>query len=98
MSNKKIESLNIIDRELRKCYPVGMSDATETKVIIELINGFELFNTRPYHNHETWSDGYRITDTKTGLKYEAEDLDDAIFGFIEKMKKQKEQNEQQNKK
>lgn len=84
MSNKKFEFLNDIDKELRVLYPIGMSCGPKVK--IELIMGFELFNTRPYHNHEDFSNGYRITDIKTGFTYEAEDLDDAVRGFSIKLK------------
>jgi len=98
MSNKELNQLNILDRKLREYFQPFMNGKTESVVKIELINGFEIFNTRPYHNYETWSNGYRITHEKSGIQFEAEDLDDAIYGFIEKMKKQKGQNEQQNKK
>lgn len=39
-----------------------------------------VFNTRTYHNYETWSEGYEIiTGERFGnIKVEAEDLDDAI--------------------
>jgi hypothetical protein len=56
------------------------------KVTIELFTGFEIFNTRPYHNYETWSDGYRITgrhkdDHSVILRVEREDLDTAARKF-----------------
>ena len=84
MPNKDWKKLNSIDRDLRRASPVGMFDGT--KVTIELINGFELFNTRPYHNYETWSDGWRITDNKSGLMVQAEDLDNAVKLYLEKKK------------
>lgn len=79
MSNKPLEQMNEVDRTLRKLFPVGQYGfkPNGVSVTIELIHGFELFNTRPYHNYETWSDGYRIT-TDNGITVEAEDLDDAL--------------------
>jgi hypothetical protein len=92
MSNKDLKNLNPIDKEIKTFFQPFMNDKTEPVIKIELINGFELFNTRPYHNYETWSNGYRVTDIKTGLMFEAEDLDDAIRGFIDKIKKQRGKN------
>ncbi len=86
MSNKDFNKLNTLDRKLRMHFQAG-EDTPNIRVTIELINGFELFNTRPYHNYESWSDGYRIKDTETGVIYESEDLDDAIYGFIDKVNK-----------
>tara|TARA_R110000772_G_scaffold99174_2_gene198843 strand:- start:7214 stop:7492 length:279 start_codon:yes stop_codon:yes gene_type:complete len=83
MPNKDWSNLNPIDSALRRLKFVGMFDGVKLK--IELINGFELFNTRPYHNYETWSDGWRITDTETGFMAQAEDLDDAVDLFIKKI-------------
>lgn len=84
MSNKGWDKINPLDRDLRKAFGAGMF--TGVKVRIEMVNGFELFNTRPYHNYETWSDGYQVTvysrDTddpgKPLVFAVAEDLDDAI--------------------
>jgi len=84
MSNKSFDSLNVLDQKLRRAFPVGM-DTPSVRVTIELLNGFELFNTRPYHNYETWSDGYRVTDKISGISCESEDLDDAIDGLIKKI-------------
>ena len=97
MSDKSRERLNEIDRALREVHPVVGFSPTHTQVTIEKINGFELFNTRPYHNYETWSDGWRITaseeseivDRRYGrggtspLVVEAEDLDDAVREYVE---------------
>lgn len=58
MSDKPYQSLAPFDRELREAFPV--TDADGIQLRIEKIVGFELFNTREYHNYETWSDGYRI--------------------------------------
>ena len=74
MPDKPFDRLNELDRILRKTCPVGMNDGVH--VTIELFSGFERFNTRPYHNYDTWSDGYRVTGK--GVTIEAEDLDDAI--------------------
>jgi len=45
-----------LDQRLKRCFPVGIRSGTDIK--IRLKTGFELFNTRPYHNYETWSQGY----------------------------------------
>jgi hypothetical protein len=72
MSNKKrIDPLDDLIRQTACC---GMT--VGTVMVIEFISGFELFNTRPYHNYETWSQGYRVHGL--GVKVESEDLDDAI--------------------
>jgi hypothetical protein len=84
MSNKSFNLLNEIDRKLRTHFPVGMN-TPNVRLKIELLNGFEIFQTRPYHNLETWSDGYLLTDTETGVNFSAEDLDDAVDGFIKKV-------------
>jgi len=78
MPNKTWDKLNSLDQALRRAKPQGMDSGV--KVTIEFFGGFECFNTRPYHNYETWSDGYRVTDGE--IKVEAEDLDDAIEKFI----------------
>lgn len=80
MSNKTFDDLTQIDQALRRAYPVGMRSSVD--VTITKITGFELFNTRPYHNYETWSDGYRATDGEVTVQ--AEDLDDCIALLIEK--------------
>lgn len=85
MPRLPFDCLDPIDRELRLLKPVDMSEGT--KLYIELINGFELFNTRPYHNYETFSDGWRITDGK--ITVEEEDLLDAVKAFREKALKEK---------
>jgi hypothetical protein len=72
MPNKP--KLHPFDEQLRQCFPIGM--LTGTQIVIRKVIGFELFNTRPYHNYETWSDGYEVTDGKYLVR--AEDLDDAM--------------------
>jgi len=85
MSDKPFKKLNLIDQQLRKLFPVGMFDGVQVK--IEKICGFELFNTRNYHNYETWSDGYQIT--AGGIVVSAEDLDDAINKLEKELSKKK---------
>lgn len=58
MSNKSWKQLNILDKKLQRMFPVGMESGI--KMELHLHCGFELFNTRPYHNYETWSQGYSI--------------------------------------
>lgn len=83
MSDKPREKLNSIDRDLRTAVPVVGFAPNHTQLTIEKICGFELFNTRRYHNYETWSDGWRIT--RGSLTVQAEDLDDAVRLFVEKL-------------
>ena len=84
MSNKPWSRLNEIDRGIRGAARCGM----EVGVImtIEFISGFELFNTRPYHNYETWSQGYRVTGR--GVVVQSEDLDDAVTAWAGKVRAQ----------
>lgn len=48
---------------------------------IELVSGFELFNSKPYHNYETWSNGWKISTGTGKLLASAESLEDAIMEF-----------------
>lgn len=82
MSNKSTEKLNAIDRIVRSVSPVTMFEGT--KVVLSLVNGFEKFNTRPYHNYETWSDGWRVSGY--GIEVEREDLDDAVALWVAKVR------------
>ncbi len=83
MSNKPFNQLNEVDQLLRKLFPPEMKDGVQVK--IEKICGFELFNSRPYHNHETFSDGYKITVGEIVVM--AEDLDEALDLLIKKLNK-----------
>lgn len=74
MSDKPWNTLNELDRLIRQAARCGMTDGTV--MAIEFISGFEKFNTREYHNHETWAQGYRISGL--GVSIEREDLDDAV--------------------
>ena len=49
-----------VDTELCKLTGPPGPHNTGTQIVIEKICGFELFNTYPYHNYETWADGYKI--------------------------------------
>jgi hypothetical protein len=66
MSDKPWTHLNDIDRLIRSTARCGMDEGTI--VTIEFIAGFELFNTRPYHNYETWSQGYRISGAARSIR------------------------------
>jgi hypothetical protein len=74
VSNKRFTHLNSLDQLLRRTYPAGPSAITP--ITITKVAGFELFNTRPYHNHENFSDGYEATDGRVWAT--AEDLEDCI--------------------
>jgi len=82
MSNKPFEQLCEPDKLLRRILSDGPGQIQGTLLTIELIHGFELFNTRPYHNYETWSKGYRVSGY--GITIESEDLDDAIREWVNK--------------
>lgn len=77
MSNKTYTKINPLDTLIRQTLNLGMSDSN-TYLQIEYLWGFELFNTRAYHNYETFSGGYRITDKHNDIRVQAEDLDDAL--------------------
>lgn len=81
MSNKAFSKLNILDQMIRKELPTGMDNGVH--LTIEFFSGFEIFNSRPYHNYETWSDGYRLKDDQ-GYTAQGEDLDDAIAQWVKK--------------
>ena len=74
MSNKPWGKVDPLDKLIRQTSRCGMTDGTI--MTIEFISGFENFNTRPYHNYETWGQGYRVHGL--GVLIEREDLDDAI--------------------
>jgi hypothetical protein len=74
------EKLYPTDRLVRRTTRVGMYDGT--RLTIEFISGFEKFNTRPYHNYETWGQGWRITDPESGVVVEREDLHSALQAWI----------------
>lgn len=84
MSNKKWDAITDIDKTVRRLCPVGMDDGVH--LTIEFFTGFEKFNSRPYHNYETWSGGYRVKGTRNGITVtvEEEDLDDALAVFERK--------------
>lgn len=72
MSDKPYPKLDRADRALREASHIGMEDGV--KQIILRRAGFELSNSRPYHNYETWSDEYQVlgrTDGKAMTRDEA---------------------------
>ena len=74
MSDKPYGKTDPLDQLVRRASRCGMTMGTV--MVIEFISGFELFNTRAYHNYETWSQGWRVHGR--GAFAEREDLDDAI--------------------
>jgi len=85
MSDKDWKKLNPLDVLIRRTARCGMEDATV--LTIEFISGFELFNTRPYHNYETWGQGYRVRGR--GVVAQREDLDDAINEWVRLVEKKR---------
>lgn len=82
MSNKPWDKIDPLDKLIRTTTNCGMEDGVVMK--IEFISGFEKFNTRPYHNYETWSQGYRVEGR--GVMVEREDLDDAVREWASRVK------------
>lgn len=91
MSNKKWENLLTADKWIRRLSPnKGMTKGRcDPQIRITLVRGFELFNTRAYHNYETWSSGYIVeafdNDGALIARVDAEDLDDALLRLGEKL-------------
>jgi hypothetical protein len=81
MSDKPNAKLNPLDITIRRTTRCGMDEGVVAT--IEFVSGFELFNTRPYHNYETWGQGYRITGR--GVTVQREDLDDAVNEWAAKV-------------
>lgn len=93
MPDKNWKALNELDRALRRAFgPVGPGNEGK-HCVIEMHSGFELFNNRPYHNYETWGTGYHISTPDGEVSVWKEDLDDAIYLFIEKLEEYKEDGE-----
>lgn len=95
---KQFDKLLPEDQRLKRAFPIRMTDDVETRVTITLVTGFELFNTRPYHNLETWSSGYNAVisekDTPNLEEHErhisAEDLDVLLDRIEAALKKNRE--------
>lgn len=85
MSHKPFDKINELDKCIQCTLRLGMENGVF--LTIEYIYGFEKFNTRPYHNYETWAGGYRVTDPRLGIVVEREDLDDAIQEWAAKVEK-----------
>jgi hypothetical protein len=85
MSRKDFDKLDRSDQLIRRIKPPGMDDGVH--VTIQYFTGFEIFNTAPYHNHETWCGGYSVEGL--GVYAEAEDLDDAVQLWAKKVEEQK---------
>ena len=83
---KMPNELSAIDRAIRQLPRYGDPGMfTGTVLTIRYISGFEIFNTRPYHNYENWATGY-VIETYDGLTVSAEDLDHAIHRLGQKIK------------
>jgi hypothetical protein len=80
VSDKPFKALNVLDQELRRANGIGMEEGT--KLIIKRICGFELFNTRPYHNYESWSDGYNIIGRLDGQAMGREEAARVLFDHV----------------
>lgn len=95
--NKNIKKVWDADRLIRFALPTGMEEGVA--LTIEYVKGFELFNTRPHHNYETWSSGWRITGpvgaagTQPTVSAYEEDLDDAFRVFMKKRDEARKANE-----
>jgi hypothetical protein len=88
---RNYEQISKDDLAIRRMFSAEATNTLSHKTVlatIEVIGGFELFNTYPYHNYETWGQGYRITSQ--GVTVESEYLDDAIelWGLTKQENKQ----------
>lgn len=91
MSDKAWEKLTEADRQIRTLRVKGHGDMYDGPLLtITFFQGFEAFNTRPYHNYETWGDGYTVR-THDGIEAMAEDLDDALALLRKKIEQAKKQ-------
>jgi len=81
MSDKPHNQLWPAEQMVNRVYPATMKDTLQ--ITLERFTGFELFNTSPYHNYETWSAGWRATDA-WGNSARAEDLDDCLLLLCDK--------------
>ncbi len=81
---KEVTRWSEIDSFVRRTVKGGMESGT--LMTIEFIWGFELFNTRPYHNYETFSGGYRVSGR--GQTAEAEELETAVSLWAQKVESQ----------
>jgi len=77
MPNKWWHQLNGLDADLRLSSRIGMEEGIKQIIIRQC--GFELYNTRPYHNYEDWSDGYIIMGRGDG---KAMNLEEATELFL----------------
>jgi hypothetical protein len=59
-----MKKLSDPDLDLRLASSVGMEQGIKQVIVRQC--GFELYNTRPYHNYETWSDGYLVIGRRDG--------------------------------
>lgn len=73
--------MSYTDELLKAHYIPGMMSGP-IDLTISLISGFELFNTRPYHNHETFSNGWVIKDRDDIVHVREEYFDMAIKQFF----------------
>lgn len=83
MSNRRWNQLTKLEQRLIKLphYQGGPSKPDGyVPMTVERIGGFEWFNTRPYHNYETWGAGWQIIlhDWDPAIIVRREDLEDAI--------------------
>ncbi len=76
------------DLMIRRTFPAGLDNAPgpalEVIATIEVVGGFECFNTVPYHNYECWGQGYRVT--AGGVSVTSEYLDDALAKWAQAKK------------
>ena len=81
MPDKTWNRLNPIDLDLRMVNHVGMEDGIKQLIIRHC--GFEFYNTRPYHNYETWSDGWLVFGRRDGKAVSPNIMWDAYRNYHE---------------
>jgi hypothetical protein len=75
VSDKPWDKLSSVEQRVNRVYCASMTDRVQ--ITLERFTGFEIFNTRPYHNYESWAAGWRASDA-WGNRASAEDLDDCL--------------------
>lgn len=69
---------NYVEKLLREYVPIGMRTGLEVQ--IDFFIDFEAFNNRPYHNYETWAQGFRVRGK--GVYASAENLEPAVEAWV----------------
>ena len=65
--DKTCNGPSLTERLIRRQFGLmGMYDGAKTFMTVEFWGDFEAFNSRPYHNHESWGHGWKVTISGKG--------------------------------